>query len=100
MTTPNWAANDFIIKEAVVGGASVAAVSRQGEMLAVRLGVVRSRRMWATRLGDKICVRQTCETCATAQHFFYLYLLLVEIIVWLARKPSNLKSPLTCLTRG
>ena len=65
MTTPNWAANDFIIKEAVVGGASVAALSRQGELLAVRLGVVRSRHMWATRLGDKICVRQTCKPCAT-----------------------------------
>ena len=84
MTTPNWAANDFIIKEAVVGGASVAALSRQGELLAVRLGVVRSRRMWATRLGDKICVRQTCRPCETL-HFFYLYFLLVEIIVWLAR---------------
>ena len=65
MTTPNWAANDFIIKEAVVGGASVAALGGQGELLAVRLGVVRSRHMWATRLGDKICVRQTCEQCAT-----------------------------------
>ena len=65
MTTPNWAANDIIIKEAVVGGASVAALGGQGELLAVRLGVVRSRHMWATRLGDKICVRQTCEQCAT-----------------------------------
>ena len=97
MTTPNWAANDFIIKEAVVGGASVAALSRQGELLAVRLGVVRSRHMWATRLGDKICVRQTCRPCETL-HFFYLYLLLVEIMFgWLQ---TSSQTPLTCLTRG
>ena len=61
MTTPNWAANDFIIKEAVVGGASGAALGGQGELLAVRLGVVRGRDMWGAWLAD----RQTCKRCLT-----------------------------------
>ena len=43
MVTPNWMTNEFIIKESVMGGASIAAVSEQGDILAVRLGCVRNR---------------------------------------------------------
>ena len=57
MVTPNWMTTDFIIKEPVLGGASIAAVNEQGEILAVRLGCVRNRDQWAMALGDKIVCR-------------------------------------------
>ena len=43
MVTPNWMTNEFIIKESVMGGASIAALSQQGDILALRLGCVRNR---------------------------------------------------------
>ena len=44
MVRPNWWINDMVLKGSIKKGACVAAVNDNGELLAVRLGVVRD---WA-----------------------------------------------------
>ena len=41
MVRPNWWINDMVLKGSIKRGACVAAVNDNGELLAVRLGVVR-----------------------------------------------------------
>ena len=53
MVTPNWMTNEFIIKESVMGGASIAALSQQGDILALRLGCVRNRDQVELSLGHR-----------------------------------------------
>ena len=51
----------------MAAGTSIAAVSEHGELLAVRLGVVRGRDMWGAWLAD----RQTCRRCFTMFGRYY-----------------------------
>ena len=74
MVTPNWMTNEFIIKESVMGGASIAALSQQGDILAVRLGCVRNRDQVELSKGHRKVTffsdwsTQSCNTLDTPAH--------------------------------
>ena len=74
MVTPNWMTNEFIIKESVMGGASIAALSQQGDILALRLGCVRNRDQVELSKGHRRVTifsdwsTQSCNTPDTPAH--------------------------------